>query len=204
LVTALLEIALLEKALRADMDPAVVVDIAVDPAVAEESLKGTDAKVVMVAANMAADTAAVEENLNDTAVRAATAAANMVAGQVAAEESRKDMVAKAAMAVVDLLPAADGNPDAKTTGVKAGRTSETTTAVRADMAAIVVSPAENAATVKARVDTARDREVTRNVITIRPAIDPANHTANRDVVMITTAAMTAERNVVGGIGRQTR
>jgi len=175
----------MEKVLRAVMDLAVAriaaAGIAADPAIAEENLKGTDAKVVMAAVNVA-DRAVVAGSLNDMAVKVVTAVVNI--------------------GVEDLLPAVDGNPVAKTTGAKAGKTSATTIAARAGMAATVVSPVENAVTVKVPVDMVRDREVIPSVITIRVATGQANHMANRDAGMITTGVTRAERNVAGGTARR--
>ena len=102
----------------------------------------------------------VAESLKDTAVKELTAAADMDTATAAANAIPKDMAAKA---VDDIRPAEDEttSPAVKTTGVKAGKTSATTTRVKADMAATAASQADNAVTEKARVVTGRDREVTR-------------------------------------------
>jgi hypothetical protein len=153
---------------------------------------------------MVTDTVAAAESLKDMTVNAVKAAA--ATDMVVANESRKDTDAKVVIAAVSLVedipPAEDAttNPVAKTTGAKAGRTSETTTRTRADTEATVVSQVENGAMAKGRVAMVRDRRVTRNATTIQAVIDPARVTANRGVGMTTIAAA---RNVAGGIKRQT-
>ena len=144
----------------------------------------------------------VAENLKDTAVKELTAAVDMATAIAAANAIRKDMAAKA---VADIRPAEDETtiPAVKTTGVKAGKTSVTTTPVKADMAATVASQADNAVMEKARVATVRDREVTRIVPTIRQVTDQAKAITSPAAAM-TTEVMIEAKIVAGGIVRLTK
>jgi hypothetical protein len=145
----------------------------------------------------------VAENLKDTAVKELTAAVDMATAIAAANAIRKDMAAKA---VADIRPAEDEttSPAVKTTGVKAGKTSVTTTPVKADMAATVASQADNAVMEKAQVATVRDREVTRIVPTIRQVTDQAKAITSPAAAMITTEVMIEAKIVAGGIVRLTK
>jgi len=99
----------------------------------------------------------VLKEAEDSAVAAVPVAVTAVAAAtVAAGVSPTGMAASVVMAVVNLaedIPPAEAatlspaaNPAAKTTGVKAGKTSVITITVRADTAAIVASQAENVVT----------------------------------------------------------